>query len=486
LENHPQCQISSNSEAELPTRILDVDPPGPQACQIRLYETNGETGLYVALSHCWGKSQMFKTERGSLNLRRRNIPWDIIPRTFQDAITFVRRLGLRYLWIDSLCIIQDDRADWERESAKMASIYTNAVLTIAATKSADSEGGCFSVVPESGRTHEITGLDQGGRPFTIYARPSVRNWEKSPSRLYSRAWCFQERILSPRVLHFHHHELKWECQSLTTCECSLTPTSHDKQKQASGLGSESDPHSMNDKWRKMVQEYVKLDLTYASDRLPAFSGLAKHIQKTYGRGRYLAGLWDDSLLEDLMWWVREGDAQNTWRPKEWRAPSWSWASREGPILHRILPIKTPHCEIVEVEISPAGIDLTGAVASGRLVISGILVPAILRHLRPKSDAEDMEPDERRFGIEVRGMNDVELHKIYVDYELDKKGPSYVADGQDVRCLCIATDQWHKCWLVLRTMQNMHADVYERIGMAWQSHKQDWATRVCEKTVVTIM
>jgi hypothetical protein len=104
LENHPQCQISSNSEAELPTRILDIDPPGPQASGTRLYETNGETGLYVALSHCWGKSQMLKTERGSLNLRRRNIPWDIIPRTFQDAITFVRRLGLRYLWIDSLCI----------------------------------------------------------------------------------------------------------------------------------------------------------------------------------------------------------------------------------------------------------------------------------------------------------------------------------------------------------------------------------------------
>jgi hypothetical protein len=168
LENHPQCQISSNSEAELPTRILDVDPPGPQACQIRLYETNGETGLYVALSHCWGKSQMFKTERGSLNLRRRNIPWDIIPRTFQDAITFVRRLGLRYLWIDSLCIIQDDRADWERESAKMASIYTNAVLTIAATKSADSEGGCFSVVPESVPTRSRGWTKGAGHsPFTL-------------------------------------------------------------------------------------------------------------------------------------------------------------------------------------------------------------------------------------------------------------------------------------------------------------------------------
>lgn len=456
-----------------------------------LYETNGQTGSYVALSHCWGKSQILKTEHDSLNLRKRGIPWDIIPRTFQDAITFVRHLGLRYLWIDSLCIIQDDSADWERESARMASIYMNSVLTIAATKSADSEGGCFSVVPENGRTYKVTGLDQGGRQFTIYARPSVRSWEKSPLPLHSRAWCFQERILSPRVLHFHHHELKWECQAITTCECSLTSTSHDKQNHASRLGLESDPHSMNDKWRRMVREYVELNLTYTSDRLPALSGLAKHIQQAYGRGRYLAGLWEDSLVEDLMWWVKEDEAQHAWRPQEWRAPSWSWASLEGQIEHRILPVNSTHCEILEVEITPAGADPTGAVASGKLVISGILVSAILRRIRPRSDIEDMEPDKRRFGIEITGMNEVESHKMYVDYELDKEGPGYVPDGQNVCCLCIATDQWHKCWLVLRKMQNMHADVYERIGMAWQSHEQikegkDWANRLSGKTVVTIV
>lgn len=420
---------------------------------------------------------MIKTEQISLDARKKGIPFAALPKSFQHAITFVRQLGVRYLWIDSLCIIQDSEHDWAQESAKMASVYANSILTIAATRSSDSSGGCFSTVPESGRTRKITGVTKEDQEFTVYVRPHVRNWEKAPLPLYSRAWCFQERELAPRILHFEYHELKWQCNAITAHESALASTPHNPAK-ANGLGQESDPHSMNDKWRKTVREYVELDLTYESDRLPALSGLAKHIQKEYGRGKYLAGLWDDSLLEDLMWWVREEDVQNARRPKEWRAPSWSWAAVEARVQHRILPIKTVHCKIVGAFVVPAYADMTGAVGAGCLTLEGIVVKALLRLCQSQADREDGDLVGRRFAIEILGTTERKPHTMYADYDLETEGLGHVPDGEEVFCMCIATDQWHKCWLVLRRIRNKVA--YERIGMAWQSHAQikdgrDWAS-----------
>ena len=170
-------------------------------------------------------------------------------------------------------------------------------------------------------------------------------------------------------------------------------------------------------------------------------------------------------------------------------PSWSWASIEGRILHRIYPIKTIHCTINEVEIAPAGQDPTGAVASGKLVVSGILLPAKLRHVSPTLDAEELEGDERHFEIEI--VENRLVHKIYADYPLDTEGPSYVQDGQDVYCLCIAADQWHTCWLVLRRVRDIKEEVYERIGMAKEKPAKEkehdgWAGVAGEKSVVVIV
>jgi hypothetical protein len=275
----------------------------------------------------------------------------------------------------------------------------------------------------------------------------------------------------------------------TSCECSLADgIPHDKQEHAKALTQGSDIHSLNDRWRRMVRSYVELSLTYESDRLPALSGVAKQLESVRN-GRYLAGLWEDSLFEDLMWWVTESDNSQARRPKEWRAPSWSWASIEGRILHRIYPIKTIHCTLNEVEIIPAGQDPTGAVASGKLVVSGILLPAILRHVSPTLDAEELEEYERHFEIEI--VEKKLVHKIYADYPLDTEGPSYVPDGQDVYCLCIATDQWHTCWLVLRRVRDMKEAVYERIGMAKEKpakgkEHDGWAGVAGKKSVVVIV
>jgi hypothetical protein len=464
LEKHTKC--GSILKSELPTRVIDVGGSELEA-NVRLHESHREFDHYVALSHCWGKFQMIKTERDSIHLRTQSIPWSSLPRTFQEAITTVRKLGLRYIWIDSLCIVQDDKADWERESAKMAQIYMNSLLTIAVTKSASAEEGCFFVTPPEDRTLAIKGLTRDGTPYTIYARRPADHLgdafikPKELFPLYYRAWCYQERLLSPRILHFNPRELMWECCEASACECSFTcPTFADKQRHAKALTQGTDPKSFNDRWRQMVSDYAALDLTYESDRLPALSGAAKQMQ-AYRNGRYLAGLWEDSIVEDLMWWVKDDECQVSRRPKQWRAPSWSWASLESGFSHRIYPIKTTHCSILKAECIPAGSDPTGSVVSGRLVISGYIITAVLKHVSTTPMTDGSEED----GWFIYSADNPLLRKVYPDYSLDKCEPEHANDCYDITCLCIATDQWATCWLVLRAVSGQ-TEVYERIGMAF--------------------
>ena len=115
----------------LPTRVVDV---GLQDDVVKLIEPEGATGRYFCLSHCWGLEQIITTTRANLQVHKREIPLNLLPQTFRDAVLLTRRLGIAYIWIDYLCIVQDDNNDWKVESGKMERIYRNAHLTIAATR----------------------------------------------------------------------------------------------------------------------------------------------------------------------------------------------------------------------------------------------------------------------------------------------------------------------------------------------------------------
>ena len=123
----------------LPARVLDVSND-----RVRLHETRGEHGSYLTLSHCWGRNPIVRTFKENYAVHREGIAWKALSKTFQDAVILTRRLGYQYLWIDSLCIVQDDPKDWEGQASQMAQIYSNSDLTIAATKSEDESRGCFS------------------------------------------------------------------------------------------------------------------------------------------------------------------------------------------------------------------------------------------------------------------------------------------------------------------------------------------------------
>ena len=208
-KDHFQCNRSTVTL--LPKRVLDISN-----AEVKLHEADVlETGRYACLSHCRGNSKSIKTTVGSLSAMKVGIPWSSLPKTFQDAITFTRRLWIQYLWIDSLCIIQDDRKDWHSEAAKMADVYQNSFLTVAATRADNDASGCF---PESSNfinDYHLEGVmnDYRQGPYRVYVRRTIPHLEvkvdeaqREEYPLLRRGWVYQERLLSPRVLHFCNQE----------------------------------------------------------------------------------------------------------------------------------------------------------------------------------------------------------------------------------------------------------------------------------------
>ncbi|ORY62100.1 HET domain-containing protein [Pseudomassariella vexata] len=468
---------------KLPTRVVNV---GRHDGIIKLIETNGRADKYVCLSHCWGLQQIFMTTKATIEDRQHEINPTDLSKTFMEAIEVTRRLQIDYVWIDSLCIIQDDALDWERESAQMASIYRNACLTIAGTKSSGGSGGLFTITPD----FEVSGTTPSGEDYYLIFREKTDHELAVPGRqnaaqfpLMTRAWVYQERLLSPRVLHFGHYELFYECLSDELCECTgigylgvsdEVPLTSPKVMYASALDSElvgADErwadyaeYYLARIWRSMVVHYTSLNLTKTSDRLPALSGIARDTARER-KSRYLAGLWEDSLMDDLLW-VTYSCAKP--RPAAWLAPSWSWVSIDHGVQYTDSVVywdidlwreEKEQCatfaSIEHCECTSAGLDEFGQVESGSLSISG---PVVLGVVERTSD------DHGKFKYQVRFSKDVAL-PFWPDYALETSGSSQVLAGAGVVCLRMIRelDRKRDISLILQASPNT-PDAFERIGI----------------------
>lgn len=219
----------------MPSRLLYVGLSDNLTC-IRLVESLPKIQKYVALSHCWGdQSSICTTTKATFQDRAREIPWSSLSKTFQDAVSITRSLNISLLWIDSLCIIQDDAQDWQAESVKMAEVYSQAYLTISATGGSSGASGClFPRWHETGlgqkilhsTSHFQSKLVSPSQNVNIrYSSQAHKQFQGdlypplSGAPLWERAWAFQERILSNRIIHFHGEEMIWECQETANCEC---------------------------------------------------------------------------------------------------------------------------------------------------------------------------------------------------------------------------------------------------------------------------
>lgn len=122
--------------------MLDTMPDGNDI-ELRLILSSELTGEYAALSHCWGSHETAKTTSKDIDSRLRNIPFESLPKTSQDAINLCREFKIRYIWIDSLCIIQDNEAAWRHEANGMTMVYGNAFLVLVASASSGDEISMF-------------------------------------------------------------------------------------------------------------------------------------------------------------------------------------------------------------------------------------------------------------------------------------------------------------------------------------------------------
>jgi hypothetical protein len=374
-----------------PTRLLDVGPLDEKRPTVKLIETSKSSpqGDYLTLSHCWGASQVIKLM--STNYEEFLVRVPELPRTFRHAITVARRLRIRYLWIDSLCIIQDSKQDWEKESSLMHTVYKHAHCNIAATASTGSNGGLFFERPRVRRHCNVFIPSTQNRYSLVDKDFWKKEVEESP--LLSRGWVLQERLLAPRVLHFGRQQLFWECNEMNSCEtqreglpAAINQRSGKSQFHAQHMLRQDyqGPRAGQWLWVAVVQAYSVAHLTYASDKLVALSGIAKHVQALL-QDEYVAGLWRGNFSHQLLWECRIPFSQLDFQHRfsTYRAPTWSWASVDGEVrlpnwIAERWQDMEDHMKILDVQITLSSDDPTGGVAGGSLLVQGPLSRVTLR------------------------------------------------------------------------------------------------------------
>ncbi|EGO51520.1 hypothetical protein NEUTE1DRAFT_132434 [Neurospora tetrasperma FGSC 2508] len=353
------CRAALTAQDFIPTRLLDLEAfkrgkPFTYRDDIKLVNLrldtighNDRQPSYLTLSHCWGppEKRPATTTRASLVANMNRILFSSLPKTFQDAVEITRRLGQRYLWIDSLCIIQDDEADWAHEASLMAKVYTHSYCTLAALSSSDSSQGLNMVRPDFLLNHEIRGNQHD--KYRVQAWKGTRSgWsgeyytsrDRSPLRY--RAWTLQERELSTRTIHFGHQQLLWECMEGKACTQHPWPLfDRGQMTLRKAMASTSEivvyqPKEMRMKWQNLVEEYSGRSLTIPTDKLIALSGIAQSYQVLFPNAKYVAGLWSTHMPQCLLWASPDRSAR---RASEYIAPSWSWASLNSSSSIKFLP-----------------------------------------------------------------------------------------------------------------------------------------------------
>ena len=353
--------------SRLPTRVVDVSDPA----RLRLVETGkGASGRYVTLSYCWGGAQDFLTTTETIGKRLDGFTLSDLPQTLQDAVTVTSALGIDYLWVDSICIMGDNVRDRAFEISTMGSIYKDATLTLVASK-ADAAGNGFlhgDSRPETGLWKALIPLafplpnpsaktiqDALTMPRTVFGTVWLCDEDPSMtatfrSHVERRGWCLQEKLLSSRLLSYGRWPT-WRCSLATHSDGGFYPRNakketHERQlvkclseQRRRSTGAETQQLGRTDlhtstqclqSWYSLLNEYTQRSLGVQSDRLPAIGGIAAEISRVTGF-TYVAGLWRENLVHDLMW---------TCQAKEWTVrlaafpgPTWSWASADCPVSY---------------------------------------------------------------------------------------------------------------------------------------------------------
>ncbi|KAI0333454.1 HET-domain-containing protein [Cubamyces sp. BRFM 1775] len=355
VREHERCRAISSSEPNslerhVPTRLIDCTDPH----RLHIILTKGVPHAYAALSYVWGGDQPHRTTKANLSSYMTGIDPTNLPQTIRDAIYVTHKLGIGFLWIDSLCIIQDSPEDKLRELPSMRDVYRRAYLTIDAASAEKASDGFLQDRPPSeppmltlpficpgGPTNTVAEVGKLYIPGSIYnALPTMDRLRLTTRQ---RAWCLQEKLLSTRCLVFTGDTVRLGCQTVTQ---NIGGAYHDDKEEVPRLPDtvfnpgqrpverySDDWLEIRHRWHAVVRDYASRELSYPSDKLVACAGLTEMFAVALG-STYVAGLWnDDFFLLDLLWHCKLALPS----PAGYRAPSWSWASA----MHLLVEYRDP-------------------------------------------------------------------------------------------------------------------------------------------------
>ncbi|KAH7401368.1 heterokaryon incompatibility protein-domain-containing protein [Pyrenochaeta sp. MPI-SDFR-AT-0127] len=487
LAMHTSCRhIPITNSSSQPTRLLNLR--GRTRYQIKLVDMERDSKYsYFTLSHCWGGEPQMKLTRKTEQSLRAGIDSRTLPRTYRQAVEVCRQLDIEYLWIDSLCIFQDNLADWHTQATCMRDIYSYAVCNIAATGASDSTVGLqFDRNPLASVPFEIVVSEQSPSLTNVNSKttnarytilPSLRyNHDVTHGPLSKRAWVVQERFLSTRIMHFAVSGVYWEC---TTDLCSdIHPVSLPEVDEIFGedyfklkhmLSTTIDGKTLHSQrawtdelyraWSSLADKYSECELSFETDKLVALNGIVQKVAQLTG-DFLICGLWKQYFIPQLLW--RTSHVTIKHRSNSWLAPTWSWASNQTSFEHTTHLGCGKSREMVTIEHLSMEALPSGQIKHASLVLRGKLVNA------------DLIRNNERYECSLICQPSGDMRKFHAELmEYDQSSPSRAR----VVCMAIYEDTCEEglrkhffdleCQLGILILQQCAPEptpTYERIGV----------------------
>ncbi|KAH8655314.1 heterokaryon incompatibility protein-domain-containing protein [Xylariales sp. PMI_506] len=476
-----------------PTRLIKIC----SGQKVQLVENMGQDLVeYTALSYCWGTPgevdtdsfERGKTTRSNVSQRKRAFSTDELPATILDAVRLTSSIGLSYIWVDMICIVQDDYDDWTTQAAQMGEVYANSYFTICAFSVDRATAGLFKLREAWSYPIEISKLNQ--RPLTV-EDPSLEDL-KARSPWAGRAWTLQEEILSPRRLYWGPQKMYWTCCEVQEVESgSFTDASSTKQP-SSAAGHAKDLTQafltasrtgtlLHERWQELVELYTRRRLTKDEDRYNAIAGLAARYKLRNPTNVYMAGLWQDTFAQDLAWRVHRAGVHAKHRSP--CRPSWSWSSLPTGIAARMRrESASPRIMIEEIvdEVAPhenlsSTPDITSVIVTGHIrpFISSSSMPCLWTditrgsaHNEQFSFAKFVDKDIYSVDYENGLLLAYEAHHEETLCQLDYMPKAESIDVVTIECLELD----ESTMVLLRVCSSggeTRVPLYERIGVSWR-------------------
>lgn len=373
---------------------------------------------YVALTYCWGKARHYdmmlfgarsRAKHGqpdpvpNIEAHKAGILLSSMPKTLRDAVFVCRSLGFRYLWVDSLCIIQGDDDEWQSEHPRLSDIYLHAALVIAADSAPDMDDGFLSTrhaESKSGRVQNHKNTSECSHKAIEFCSSPLLLDEP----LNKRAWSLSEAIFATRIAHFTSSEVIWECNEVRRSEYGNFQDleKHDTDSfrvfRNDTLARRCTEADLYRKWNAVVEHFTRRQINsnfkerYKDPlKLVALARVARRFSEilTLVTGRkdaYLAGVWKADLPSGLLWTTELASISDVGiqprRPEVRRAPSWSWASLEGPVVYGNLINFHSKCEIEEASVTRLNdLDPFGQISAGSMTIRGRIIHEVRAEFR---------------------------------------------------------------------------------------------------------